>query len=127
MVSSFFRDSNINFVPATVNGIYKATITHKKSCLNEVIGKNLDDEVIAVEAQNDLAKINLDTRLTILNDLIEERMKVDFLIETIKNQSTIKDSFSGENITYYFGYQVNKDYTEYNEYVLKPLLNANKE
>lgn len=127
LVNNFDRDTNINSVPATVNGIYKATITHKKSSLNEVIGKNLEDEIITVEAQNDLAKISPDTRLTMLNDLMKERMKVDFLIETIKNQSTIKDSFSGENITYDFGCQVNNAYREYNEYVLKPLLNANKE
>lgn len=126
LINMYDRD-NVNTIPAVQNGIYKATVTHKKSSVNDAIGKELNDEVTNFEATGDLQKISPDIRLTMLKDLMEERAKVDYQIESIKNKSTIKDAFSGDQVTYDFGCQINNAYREYMKGVLEPLLNADKE
>lgn len=120
-------DSDSTDVPATSNGLYSATVTHKKASLNKVLGKVLEDEVIEVKAKIDLAKVSPATRLQMINDLIEEREKIDYEIETAKNSNKIVDEFSGKEITYDFGCQVNKEYRKLLDAVLQPLINMNEE
>lgn len=122
LVNRFGGNDEVNSVPAANNGIYKATITHQKSKIENDISKKLDDEVINVEATGDFTKIDPATRLQILNDLIVERTHIDYEIEQIKNNSKIVDEFSGKELTYDLGCQINSLYREYKEGVLKPLV-----
>jgi hypothetical protein len=120
-------DNDSTDVPATTNGLYNATVTHKKASLNKVLGKVLEDEVLEVKAKSDLTKISPAIRLKMVSDLIEEREKIDYEIETAKNTNKIVDEFSGKEITYDFGCQVNKEYRKLLDLVLQPLINMNEE
>ena len=82
-------DNDSTDVPATTNGLYNATVTHKKASLNKVLGKVLEDEVLEVKAKSDLTKISPAIRLKMVSDLIEEREKIDYEIETAKNSNKI--------------------------------------
>lgn len=117
-----FSTNNVNNVPAAENGMYKAKITHKKSNLRDTVGRTFNDEVINVEGASDLAKLSPDVRLKLLNDLMEERVQIDYLIETTKNGSKIIDEFSGKEVTYDLGCQINKMYREYNSNILKDIV-----
>ena len=127
LVNRYGSSDEINDVPATDNGIYKATITHERSKISELAGKTFTDETIDVSASNDLAKLNPNIRLKLLSDLMKERTNIDYQIETIKNNSKIEDEFSGKEVTYDLGCQINKMYREYNTNVLKPLVEMNSE
>ena len=122
LINRYSNDNDVNEIPAVNNGIYTGTITHKKSQLNNVIGKNLDDEVIKVEPTSDLSQLSPDIRLKLLNDLMQERANIDYEIETIKNGSKIVDEFTGKEVTYDLGCQINKMYREYNQGVLRGLV-----
>lgn len=120
-------EDSVNNIPAANNGIYKATVTHKKSTLNTILNKELADETVEVGATTDLAKLNPDDRLRLLDDLINERARIDYEIENIKNNSKITDAFSGREVTYDLGCQINKMYREYNSQVLQGLVEMNTE
>ena len=120
-------DNDSNDVPATANGLYTATVTHKKSTLNKVLGKELEDETVEVKAKMDLPKVSPEIRLQMIQDLIEERGKIDYEIETAKNSNKIIDEFSGKEVTYDFGCQTNKEYRKFIDTILQPLTNMNEE
>lgn len=122
LMNRYGGDEGVNNVPAVQNGIYSATITHHKSKVNDAVGVRLTDEEIKVEATADLAKLNPSVRLKLLKDLMEERANIDYNIESIKNSSTITDAFTGKEVTYDLGCQINKMYREYNSEVLKALV-----
>lgn len=113
----------ISTIPSVVNGIYKATITHQKSKIGQEIGKELSDEVIEAEATGDFTKLSPELRLQILADLFEERTTIDIMIENLKNSSTIVDEFSGKELTYDLGCQINNMYRELEKGVLQSLVN----
>lgn len=122
LINRYGAGENINDVPAVNNGIYSAKIIHHKSNINEVAGKNLTDEVVEVSAISDLAQLSPDVRLKLLNDLITERISIDYEIENIKNSSKITDEFTKKEVTYDLGCQINKMYREYNLSVLRDLV-----
>ncbi len=124
---SSFSNNSINYVPAADDGMYKATITHKKSNLKSTVGRTFEDEEIKVEGSSDLAKLSPDTRLQLLNDLMIERVNIDYLIETTKNNSKITDEFSGKEVTYDLGCQINKMYREYNQNILRDIVEMDTE
>lgn len=118
-------DDVANSIPATNNGFYTATVTHKKSTLNDVLDKELSDEIIEVSATSDFAKIDPNVRLQMLQDVIEERARIDYEIEKIKNTCTLTDSFSGKELTYDLGCQINAMYREYAKSVLENIVEMN--
>jgi hypothetical protein len=120
-----YGENEVNSVPAVNNGLYTATITHQKSKVSNEVGKQLEDEKIDVKANEDFTQLSPETRLQILSDLLKERTAIDTQIENIKNSSTITDEFTGKELTYDLGCQINNMYREYEKTVLRPLVDMN--
>ena len=125
LISRYGGETELEDMPAIKNGLYDAVATYKKSKLNNETGKELTDEVVNVSTKNDFCRISPEKRLKILQDLIEERNYIDYKIEEIKNTSTIVDEFSGRNLTYDLGAQINNSYRTFKENILKPLVEMN--
>ena len=104
----FGRNSgdDLTNIPAGNNGIYKITITNKKSAINDLIKKSLVDETVDYNSKNDLTKVDVNVRIKMLKDLIDEKCSIDNKIENKKNNAYIKDAFSGQTLTYDFACQV---------------------
>ena len=84
-------DNDSTDVPATTNGLYNATVTHKKASLNKVLGKVLEDEVLDKLEAEDIDKY-LDEQIDeVLNieDSISEEQRDEIVAEIIKQKEDV--------------------------------------
>lgn len=122
LTTPFSDKDDFSAIPAAQCGLYAVKVTHQKSKLNEVLGKEFDDEVLEINPKSDLAKVDVNTRLQMVRDLIEERTKVDYEIESLKNKETYVDAFTNKAVTYDFGCKINKEYRNFVSEVLSHIV-----
>lgn len=101
------KDSLVGY---NAEGIYKKTIKTDKSDLRLVTGKDYQDEEEEVEPKTMLGNVNPVTRVQMLVDLLDEINKIDYEIETRKNEAKIKSPFLDKEVTFDFAKKENIAY-----------------
>lgn len=101
------KDSLVGY---NAEGIYKKTITTDKEELRIVTGIEYQDEEEVVEPKSMLGKVDPVTRVEMLVDLLDEINKIDYEIETRKNEAKIVSPFLNEEVTFDFAKKENIAY-----------------
>lgn len=101
------KDSLVGY---NAEGIYKKTIKTDKEELRLVTGKDYKDDEEVVEPKSMLGNVDPVTRVKMLIDLLDEINKIDYEIETRKNEAKILSPFLGKEVTFDFAKKENIAY-----------------
>jgi len=96
----------------SAEGIYVETTKVDKSEARTITGKNYGDEEIVSEPKTMLGRVCPVTRVKMLVDLLDEMNKIDYEIETRKNDAKIVSPFIGKEVTFDFAKKENIAYGE---------------
>lgn len=103
------KDSLVGY---NAEGIYKETIKVDKSELRTVTGKSYEDDEEEIKPKTMLGNVSPITRVRMLIDLLDEINKVDYEIETRKNEAKIMSPFLNKEVTFDFAKKENIAYGE---------------
>lgn len=109
LLADAVRESLVGY---NAEGIYKETIKVDKAEIRTVTGKDYADENEVVEPKTMLGNVNPVTRVKMLIDLLDEINKIDYEIETRKNDAKIVSPFLGKEVTFDFAKKENIAYGE---------------
>lgn len=103
------KDSLVGY---NAEGIYKETIKVDKSELRTVTGKSYEDDEEEIKPKTMLGNVSPIIRVRMLIDLLDEINKVDYEIETRKNEAKIMSPFLNKEVTFDFAKKENIAYGE---------------
>lgn len=103
------KDSLVGY---SAEGIYKETIKTDKSEIRTITGKDYADDTEIVEPKSMLGRMCPVTRVQMLVDLLDEINKIDYEIETRKNEAKIVSPFLNKEVTFDFAKKENIAYGE---------------
>lgn len=109
LLAETIKDSLVGY---NAEGIYKTTTNIDKTEIRKITGKEYDDEEIVSEPQTLLGRVNPLIRVNMLIDLLDEINKIDYEIETRKNEAKIKSQFLDKEVTFDFAKKENIAYGE---------------
>lgn len=103
------KDSLVGY---TAEGIYKETTKVDKSEARKITGKDYEDEETISEPKTMLGRMCPVVRVQMLVDLLDEINKIDYEIETRKNEAKIVSPFLNKEVTFDFAKKENIAYGE---------------
>lgn len=103
------KDSLVGY---NAEGIYKETTKVDKSELRTVTGKDYEDDEEETKPKTMLGNVSPIIRVHMLIDLLNEIDKIDYEIETRKNEAKILSPFLNKEVTFDFAKKENIAYGE---------------
>ena len=99
-----------SLVGYNAEGIYEETTKIDKSELRTITGKSYEDEEEVSKPKTLLGNVSPVTRVQMLIDLLDEINKIDYEIETRKNEAKIMSPFLNKEVTFDFAKKENIAY-----------------
>ena len=107
MLAETVKESLVGY---NAEGIYKETTKVDKSELRTITGKNYEDEEEISKPKTLLGNVSPVIRIHMLIDLLAEINKIDYEIQTRKNEVKIMSPFLNKQVTFDFPKKVNIAY-----------------
>lgn len=109
-LKSLADDIKNSLVGYGAEGIYSKTIKTDKEEIRLITGKDYKDDMETIEPKTLLGNVNPIIRVKMLIDLLDEINKIDYEIETRKNEAKILSPFLDKEVTFDFAKKENIAY-----------------